>query len=225
MKKGIVLGATGKLGIAITKKLKEEHYFVIGTFRDEIKKKTNPYCDKLIKLNIDNEQEIQNFLKEINSIDFFINTISNKPTINRFEKISDEIFQKDYEVNVLSQIKILKQIIPKFNKGSHLIFLLSEMILNNKLAYASSYTLTKFTLFGLMKILSYELKNKEIYVNSISPGLMETNFTSNIPSFIKENYKNKINDKKLLAPEEVAEKIIEILNEDKTGTNIPLIKN
>lgn len=228
MKKALIIGGTSNLGEEIIKGLLKNSFEVYTTKReeskiaDDLKNKV-----KIFNLNLKDKDSISKFYEKIKEekFDFITNTISNKPTLNRFEKIEQETFESDMEINVLNYIFLLKKIIPNLNKNSNLIFILSEMTLNERLQFTSSYQVTKFALLGLMKALKNELKSKKIRVNAISPGMMETKFISHIPKIMKENYTNKYNNSKFINPSDVAKEIIKIINKDSiNGENIGVFK-
>ena len=228
MKKAIVLGASGRLGSEITRKLISIGYEVIGTYRDKNHlPKDLVENKKVVFYPIDFKQKssIEHFLKSIKEekIDFITNTISNKIFIEKVEKISTEIIEEDFRVNVTNYLYFLQKVIPNLSKNSQIVFILSEMVLGIPKNYLSSYIITKYALLGLMKCMSEELKLKGIRVNAVSPGMMDTNFTWNVKFNGKEIVLPK--DKRVFVnPSEVAEKILEIIsNESINGKNIPIL--
>lgn len=226
MKNAVVLGASGKLGNAITEKLVEEGFKVIGTKRPssnrEITKKENVY---FIDLEIKDNVSIDKFIKQIKEkgvrIDFFTSTIADIPKINRFEKMPQHIFEEDIGI-VLNHIYLLRQLIPCFNENANILFILTEMLFNKRHNYTSSYLISKYALLGLMKALVNEMPPNKIRVNAVSPGMMDTSFTAKIPRFIKERYQKEYG---LTEPAEVAAEIVRIIkNSEINGENIPVFK-
>ena len=57
--------------------------------------------------------------------------------------------------------------------------------------FLSNYVVVKYALLGLMKALSTEYDNKNITVNGISPGMMETKFLSDIYDHVIEENAQK----------------------------------
>ncbi len=225
MKKAILLGASGVLGGAIAKTLTNKGFQVLGTkYQQEPKDlEENPNVD-LVKMDINDPKSVEEFLeiaKSRGEIDFFTSTVSNKPKINKFENIPLKTFEEDIKTNVLTHIKIIKNLLPLLKENSNIIFILSEQVSLPKTQYTSSYSLCKHALLGLMKSLSEELKRKKIRVNAVSPGMMDTPFIKDFPSFVKESYKLKTKNKSLVKPERVAKKIGEIIeNQNINGQNI-----
>ncbi len=68
----------------------------------------------------------------------------------------------------------------------------------------SAYAATKAGLLGLAKSLAKELGSRNIRVNSVAPGLIETAMTSEMPGPAREHYLNTIALGRAGAPEDVA---------------------
>lgn len=218
---------SGSLGSAIARRLLKEGYEVVGTRR------SNPVPEDfvagggaVIDLDMDDRKSMDALTDTVlkwGKLDFYVNTASNTPALGRFESIPIETFERDLRVNVLNQVYLLKRLLPLFNPGSNIIFILSEVVKNGRLSYVSSYTMSKYALLGLMSSLSVELKPRGIRVNGVSPGLMETNFTASTPRIVKERYANESKSGMLVRPEEVADEILRVINSPGVnGENIPV---
>ncbi|HEX3463654.1 MAG TPA: glucose 1-dehydrogenase [Candidatus Elarobacter sp.] len=68
----------------------------------------------------------------------------------------------------------------------------------------SAYAATKAGLLGLAKSLAKELGSRNIRVNSVAPGLIETAMTTEMPAAAREHYLNTIALGRAGAPEDVA---------------------
>ncbi len=68
----------------------------------------------------------------------------------------------------------------------------------------SAYAATKAGLLGLAKSLAKELGSRNIRVNAVAPGLIETAMTSEMPSAARDHYLNTIALGRAGAPEDVA---------------------
>ena len=67
------------------------------------------------------------------------------------------------------------------------------------------YTMEKAALDAMTKSLSKELSGRNILVNSVAPGFIETNMTVNLPEAVKETILANIPLGRIGRPEEVAE--------------------
>ena len=80
----------------------------------------------------------------------------------------------------------------KKNKYGKIVTILSSAVSGSTPGSMSSYVTTKYALYGFLKSLSVELSKFKININTISPGMMDTQFISDIPRKIFE-----INDEKI----------------------------
>ena len=68
----------------------------------------------------------------------------------------------------------------------------------------ANYAATKSALIGFTKSLAKEYGRKNILINNVAPGFIETDMTAKIPEKIKESILNNIPLKRYGKPEEVA---------------------
>tara|TARA_B100000123_G_scaffold264849_1_gene235290 strand:- start:478 stop:840 length:363 start_codon:yes stop_codon:yes gene_type:complete len=68
----------------------------------------------------------------------------------------------------------------------------------------ANYTASKSGIIGFSKSLALEYAKKNININCVSPGFIETNMTSKIDEKFKEQIISKIPSNKLGKPEDVA---------------------
>ena len=68
----------------------------------------------------------------------------------------------------------------------------------------SNYAASKAGIIGFTKSLALELGSRNIRVNVIAPGFIETEMTDNLSENIIENWKNNIPLKRIGKPEDVA---------------------
>lgn len=68
----------------------------------------------------------------------------------------------------------------------------------------ANYVSAKAGLLGLTKALALELAPRQVTVNAIAPGFIETNMTAALPAEVLENYKRRIPLARFGAPADVA---------------------
>ncbi len=209
--RAIVLGASGDIGKNIAAMLKKKGYDLTATCHSSKEK-------SMISLDMNNKKSIDAFSEKVLSgekIDFFISTIAERPRLNKLQNTDISEFESSVNIS-LNHLYLLKKLLSHFNKDALILFLLSEMVINDKLKYASPYMIGKYTMLGIFKALSSELK--DIRVNAISPGMIDTKFLENIPKIAKESYDNKYG---LLEMNNLIEKISEIIENKKiNGQNL-----
>jgi 3-oxoacyl-[acyl-carrier protein] reductase len=72
----------------------------------------------------------------------------------------------------------------------------------------TNYSATKAGVLGITKTLARELASRNITVNAIAPGFIDTEMTARLPSEVKEKLLTQIPAGRLGLPEEVAEAVL-----------------
>jgi 3-oxoacyl-[acyl-carrier protein] reductase len=67
------------------------------------------------------------------------------------------------------------------------------------------YTMTKAGIDAFTKSLSQELAGRDILVNSVAPGFIETEMTDELPDEVKAGILSRIPQQRMGTPDEVAE--------------------
>ena len=207
----LITGASKGIGRALTEKMLNEDYFVIGTSRNgEIKNFEHiNFCS--LKLDLSDTSSIENAQKEIFSkfkhIDILINNAGIGPDLETYipEK---ESFNLTFDVNVTGTVFFTEPLIELINENGIVLNVSSKMGSLNvcELTDSVAYRMSKSALNMYTKILANRLKDK-IKVASIHPGWVKT-------TIIESNLKNG-----RLTPEQSANNIFEFLtNEFDSGT-------
>jgi 3-oxoacyl-[acyl-carrier protein] reductase len=89
------------------------------------------------------------------------------------EQITEEHFHKQFNLNVLGLILATQEAAKHFNSAGSVINV-SSVVGLNPLPGAAVYSATKAAVDAVTKSLSKELGPKKIRVNSINPGMIET---------------------------------------------------
>ena len=182
------------------------------SYVDQLEKKTKNQIIT-IKLDLSNEEEIKNAANEIVSskipIDILINnagiihnSISQMTSINKFK----EIFDINFFSQALFTQYILKSMV-KNKKGSIVNISSTSGIDGN--AGRSAYSASKAALISQSKALSRELGIHNIRVNTIAPGLTNTDMMkNNTTKNVIENVLKDVSLKRLADPEEIANAVL-----------------
>lgn len=124
-----------------------------------------------------------------------------------------------FEVNVIGLMACTKEVLPSMierNEG-HIINIASQ---SGKLATpkSSGYSATKHAVLGFTNSLRMELSKTNIYVSSVNPGPIETNFFH-----VADRSGNYVKNVKkfMLKPDDVAEKIVQLMIKPKRELNVP----
>lgn len=101
----------------------------------------------------------------------------------RFSKFDWQRFETDLAVQVQSVVILLKRFLPKMTKlpRARIVFVLSSAVHGVAPKYMSMYTTVKYAQLGLMRSLAADFASTPVRINSISPGMVETQFLQDVP--------------------------------------------
>lgn len=123
-------------------------------------------CKKLIKFARD----------ELKKIHILVNNAGIYGPIGPFEKININEWQKTLQINLMGMVYCSYLVIPLMEKngGGKIINLCGAGVGGKSLPRFSAYFTSKFAVAGFSEVLADELEEKNIQVNSISPGAVNT---------------------------------------------------
>lgn len=178
-KKAFISGSTQGIGFAIAQQLLNEGAEVVINGRQT--DKTNQAKENLrkqfpnsnisaITADFSKKDEIEELLKQLSGIDILINNVGIFEVKN-FEKITDEDWYNYFEINVMSSVRLSRQILPKMldKKWGRIIFISSESGVNvpeNMIHYG----MTKAAMSAVANGLSKLTKGTEVTINTILGG-------------------------------------------------------
>ena len=181
----LIIGASGGIGNAITKKLAEQNcnFFLIGKNKNKLLKlkkeiKKDDIIVEIESVDLTNEKQINKSIKKIRKtfgkIDILINT-SGVFLIKSIDKTTIEEFEESFKINVRAPFIFSKEFSKdmKKSKWGRIVNIGSSSAYNgfkNSTAYCSS----KHALLGFSRALFSELKDNNVRVYSISPGSTQT---------------------------------------------------
>ena len=93
------------------------------------------------------------------------------------EEITEAEFHRQYNINVLGTILATQQAVKHFGKDGGSVINISSVVSTNALPGSAVYSSTKAAVDSITRILAVELGPKKIRVNSINPGLTQTEGT------------------------------------------------
>ena len=194
---------------------------------NDLKKKNNTNIFQ-VELDLNSEESVeksaQMILKSNQTIDILIN---NAGIIHNslFQMTTIDNLKKIFQINYFSLTKftqyILKSIIKK--KTGSIVYIASTSALDNTIG-RNAYSSTKAAIISQAHTLSREVGRFNIRVNSVSPGLTETEMMSkNTPEKTLNDIVSNLSLKRIADPKEIA-KVVLFLSSDLssyvTGQNI-----
>lgn len=96
-------------------------------------------------------------------------------TLKPFQTLKDDDFRKDFELNVLGAVKVLRACQPKLKAaGSASVVLFSTVAAQTGMSFHASIAAAKSAVEGLARSLAAEWARQNIRVNVIAPSLTDT---------------------------------------------------
>ena len=172
------------------------------------------------------EEDVNNWIKEIKNIDGLVHSAGLLKTIP-FQFTTTEELNRILEINFVAPVLLSKKLIKskKIKKGGSIVFISS--IEGSLVAHIgkSMYAASKGAVTAIARSMAVELAQKNIRVNSISPGMVETPLiqTELFTNEQIEADKNLYPLKRYGRPEEIAYSIVFLLSDASswtTGTNL-----
>ena len=210
-KKILVTGATGGIGDAIVKKLNSLNANIIasGTNDLKLKKIVNDFPKiNIVKFDISQHSKIESFIENVSNTLGGLDVLINNAGItmdNLSLRMKSEEWEKVINLNLTSSFYLSKFAIKKMlkNKFGRVINITSIVGHTGNLGQ-SNYSASKAGLIAMSKSLAIEYARKNITVNCVSPGFIETNMTDNIKEKYKEELLSRIPMNKLGTGEDVS---------------------
>ena len=189
MKKTIVISGVSKgLGAALCKKILSKGWIVAGfsrTSNQEIKYLQKKYKKIFFfeKFHVTNKKKIESFIKKAQSKGKIYGLINNAGIVDEdlIVRQKKEAIKNLIDVNLLGPIYLSSEVIKYLMiNGEGRIINISSVVAKSGYKGTAVYSSTKSALEGLTRALSRELGSRNITVNAVAPGFMETNLTKNM---------------------------------------------
>lgn len=175
-------------------------------------------------LDLSDKKSVVECTSEISQITKNIDILINNAGVlfnSLFQMTSEKQIQEMFQVNFFSQIFLTQNIsrLMAKNKKGNIIFVSSTSGINGDFG-RFVYSSTKASIISLAKTLSKELAPYNIRVNSVSPGLTETDLMlSNTKEEIINNEIEKICLKRVAKANEIADVILFLASEKSSYIN------
>jgi 3-oxoacyl-[acyl-carrier protein] reductase len=203
-KKVFITGGTSGIGLSILENFYklESDIFTIGTNVENLKTIQNNFPKiKTSNFNLQNHQKIEELVKEakekLGGLDIVINNAGITKD-NLAIRMSDEEWNKVIDINLTAVFLICKYSIKVMMKqDSGTIINISSIVGHTGNFGQSNYSSAKAGIIALSKSLAIEYAKKNIRVNCISPGFIDTKMIKSINEEFKKKLIENIPMKKL----------------------------
>jgi len=220
----LITGGSKGIGKKIIIDLLKENHKIINLSRTNCNIINNNLINKNIDIkNKDTFNIMQDIIKE-NKINNFIHCAGITDDVF-FHKMNEKNWNNVIDINYKSLFYLLNPIVNQMRENNNgNIILISSVNAKSGSIGQTNYSGSKSALFGFTKSLALENAQKNIFVNCICPGYIETDMTKKINLDILNNIKNKIPLKKLGKEEDVSNLIKYLLNNNNymTGSIIDI---
>ena len=215
-KKALITGASGGIGKEIAKVLIEHNAEVCISGRNHeelnaLKKSLGKKCH-VVTCDLSKKDEIIELIKKADEFMGYIDILVNNAGItkdNIFLRMSENEREDVLNVNLNSTFNILKLITKgKVKRKYGRIINISSVVGVTGGAGQVNYSASKAGLIGLTKSLSQEIATRNITVNCIAPGFIETPMTEKLDDKRKDAILNSIPMNRIGKPKDLSSAII-----------------
>ena len=216
-KVAIITGGTRGIGFATAQKFLQNGAKVVlfGSRKESVdkaleklKKENSNYEVLGFYPNLSKEVEVRSVFEKVykkyGKIDILINNagLSSSTPLTSY---TPEELDKIIDVNIKAVFICSKNIVPYFEKNHGGVILnTSSMVSIYGQTSGSLYPMSKFAVNGLTKSLARELAPKNIRVNAVAPGIIETDMVKNLPEEVIRPLIQSIPLGRIGKPEDIA---------------------
>ncbi len=184
-KVAVVTGASKGIGASIAKHLADEGAAVVVNYAsskegaDRVVAEISGKDGKAIAVqaNVAKKAEIERLFAETKKAFGRLDILVNNAGIYEFaplENVTAEHFHKMFDLNVLGLILASQEAVKHFGSAGGTIVNISSVAATSAPPTASVYSATKAAVDAVTRVLAKELGPRNIRVNSINPGMVET---------------------------------------------------
>ena len=198
-KKILITGATGGIGKALVKKFVslEGNVLATGTKIEKLKALKEEFPNiTILKFDISEHSKIEEFIENVSSQLVGLDVLVNNAGINMDNlslRMKDEEWKKVIDINLGSTFFLCKYAIKKMlkNKYGRIVNITSIVGHTGNLGQ-SNYSASKAAIVGMSKSLAIEYAKKNITINCVSPGFIQSTMTDKIVESIKAVLSSRI---------------------------------
>jgi NADP-dependent 3-hydroxy acid dehydrogenase YdfG len=214
----LIIGATGGIGSATARLIKQSGAVLFLAARDRAKlellaAELSVPSENLFTVDVRKFEDVKNAASsihsKISSIDILINA-TGKGIIKPMELLTEEDFMESLQVNLVGAFYLMKAFLePMKAKKTGLIINLPGVLGKTPMAGAAAYSASKYGLNGMMKSIREELKRTDIRITNIFLGGTDTPFWDTIDLRVQKD--------KFVTAEEAAKSIWFLCQQPSSG--------
>lgn len=184
-KVAVVTGASKGIGAAIAKQLADEGASVVVNYASS-KQGAERVVGQIaaaggkavaIQADVSKRADVERLFAETKQAFGRVDVLVNNAGVYEFaplEQLTEEHFHKQFNLNVLGLLLVSKESLKYFDREGGSIVNISSVVSSLAPAATSVYSATKASVDAITKSLAKELGPRRIRVNSVNPGMVET---------------------------------------------------
>ena len=226
----LVTGASRGIGQAIAKRLANEGYLVIGTATSEKgAAAVNDYLQELggagRVLNVQDAEQINQLFDSIEKEFGNVQVLVNNAGITQdglLMRMDDNAWERVLDVNLTSVFRTSKRAMKGMMKARQgRIINITSVVAAMGNAGQTNYTASKAGIEGFTRSLAREIGSRQITVNCVAPGFIDTDMTKELDEALIQSMLNAVPLARLGKPEDIAAAVNFLASEEAgyiTGT-------
>ncbi|MGB2139173.1 MAG: 3-oxoacyl-ACP reductase FabG [Psychrobacter sp.] len=230
----LVSGASRGIGKAVAKRFAKEGHFVIGTATTE---KGAALIDDYLHdsggigrvLDVRDPKQIDKLFEEIESVYGAVQVLVNNAGITKdglLMRMKDEDWESVIDTNLTSVYRMSKRAVRGMMKARRgRIINISSVVAKMGNAGQSNYAATKAGLEGFSRTLAREIGSRQVTINCVAPGLIETDMTDELDERLLNSMLDAVPIGRLGQPEDIAAAVLFLAGDEAsyiTGAVIPV---
>ncbi len=217
----LVTGASRGIGKAIAERLAKDGFFVVGTATSDTGAEAiSAYLGengKGLKLDVANADSVAEVIKTVTDEFGSPTVLVNNAGITRdnlLMRMKDEEWDSIINTNLTSVFRMSKAVLRGMMKAkTGRIINISSVVGATGNAGQANYAAAKAGMVGFTKSMAKEVGSRNITVNTVAPGFIDTDMTRELNDDIKNNLLSSIPLSRLGAPEEIAHTVSFLVSE------------
>jgi 3-oxoacyl-[acyl-carrier protein] reductase len=236
----LVLGASSVIGAALVRRLARRDALLLlhySTGRERI-----TALEQSVAGSPSKTVPLQADLGDLAAVDALVTEVKNRCEhlqaivylpglplrLDRFHLSSVARLEEDLHLSLLAPARLLQTFLPGFRQADRkgkVVLMLSSVTQGIPPKGMAAYTAVKYAQLGLMRALAAEYADKNVCVNGVSPGAVETPFLANLPEKFLELSAEQNPHKRNVLPDDIGP-VVDFLLSPKsdfiTGANLPV---
>jgi len=197
-KSALVIGGTGGIGAAVCIQLAKDGFDIVLHYNnnkskaEEIKAIIEKMGQKVVlaQANILSDDSIHNMIavsvRAYGKIDVLVNCAATVIPNIKFQDLEWSDFSKQIDLYLRCSFVIMKEVVPvMLTNGYGKIINIGSLSVDKPNSEWSHYITAKSAMIGLTRSLAFELAPKGIRINMVTPSIVSTELTADIPNKTK----------------------------------------